>query len=293
MQKLTEAIMSSIIDETDASSVVPFLIVGPAEYGDKIRYLTFDRPLNARSAALKQESIVRIATALDLPPEILTGKGDINHWTSWSISQETVQSHLTPLIELICDALTAGYLQPALRNAQFPDWDQYIVWYDASNLSQAPDRSEKAQAVYDRGGLSWEALRREHGFSEHDAPSEEEYNQWVGIQVKDESSARGGPPVAPVTPGSPATHGVATPPGFGDKSKASSGVPMPPKPPPPPAPIIQAPAAPGTPAADAGTENPSAHTVVKNTPPPGSRTKNATVATKTGAQTPKGPPGKE
>lgn len=197
MQKLTEAMMSSLIDETDTSSVVPLLVVGPADYGDKIKYITFDRPLNARSAALKQESIVRIATALDLPPEVLTGKAGMNDWSAFAINEDTVRSHLMPGIELICDALTEGYLQPALKQAGVDDWDNYIVWYDAANLTQNPDRSDKAQAVYDRGGLSLEALRRENGFSEEDKPSDKEYKMWVGVQLKDEAAATGGTPETP------------------------------------------------------------------------------------------------
>lgn len=211
MQKLTEALMSSLIDELDTSSLVPILLSGPAEYGKAIQYITFDRPVNARAAAMRQESIGRIATAVDLPSEILTGKADLNHWTAWQINEDTVRAHLQPLIELICDALTMGYLQPALKNAGYEDWNQYVVWYDSSNLTQAPDRSEKAQAVFDRGGLSKVALRRENGFNEADAPSQDEYYEWVGVQLQDESAARGGPMQPKTAPGGAAAGGSAAP----------------------------------------------------------------------------------
>ena len=45
-----------------------------------------------------------------------------------------------------------------------------VVWYDVSHMIVRPNRSADAQVVYDKGELSGEALRRESGFDEGDAP---------------------------------------------------------------------------------------------------------------------------
>jgi hypothetical protein len=46
-----------------------------------------------------------------------------------------------------------------------------MVWYDTSPLRVRTNRSETALQVYDRGVISGEALRRETGFDDADAPT--------------------------------------------------------------------------------------------------------------------------
>jgi hypothetical protein len=46
-----------------------------------------------------------------------------------------------------------------------------VVWYDMSELTQRPDRSDDAVLLYDRQELSGDALRRETGFDEADKPT--------------------------------------------------------------------------------------------------------------------------
>jgi hypothetical protein len=48
--------------------------------------------------------------------------------------------------------------------------DDTVVWYDVSHMIVRPNRGTDAQAIYDKGELSGEALRRENGFDENDAP---------------------------------------------------------------------------------------------------------------------------
>src|SRR5690606_37995192 len=48
--------------------------------------------------------------------------------------------------------------------------DDTVVWYDDSHMIVRPNRGTDAQAIYDKGELSGEALRRENGFDENDAP---------------------------------------------------------------------------------------------------------------------------
>jgi hypothetical protein len=171
-------------DEGDPSSVVPGVIFGPAEYADKIRHITFDRPLNGRSESQKMEAIRRIAVSLDLPPEVLTGNGDVNHWTAWQIREETFQQHLQPFIELIVDGLTVAYLRQALERAGIEDPDKYMVWYDASSLVARPDKSLNAIKLHERLVISDQALRQVNSFNEGDAPNEDEYERRAALQLR-------------------------------------------------------------------------------------------------------------
>jgi hypothetical protein len=77
------------------------------------------------------------------------------------------------MAEILCHALTAGYLRPALLGAGL-DPDSVIVWHDTSDLRARPDRTEAATAAYDRYELSGTALLRESGLSEEDIPDDDE-----------------------------------------------------------------------------------------------------------------------
>ena len=172
---LIQTMIAPLKDEGDPSSVVPGVIFGPAEYADKIRHITFDRSHSDKSEIKKQEAIRRIAVSLDLPPEVLTGHGDTNHWSAWQIREETFQQHLQPFIEMIVDGLTVAYLQQALINAGVEDPEKYLIWYDASSLIARPDKSQQAVSLHERLVISDQALRQANGFNEEDSPDDEEY----------------------------------------------------------------------------------------------------------------------
>lgn len=201
-QNLIESMITPIRDESHPSGVVPITIFGPAEYGKEIRYLTFDRPQAARAQQQREESITRIATALDLPAEILTGKADMNHWTAWQVREETFQQHFQPMVELICDALTTGYLKPALIKAGLSaeEAEKYLVWYDDSELVVRPDKGETSAALYAENVIGAAAWRREAGFAETDAMDEDEYAKRVGLTLLDSTLALTGKP-GTATPG--------------------------------------------------------------------------------------------
>src|SRR3546814_4916094 len=67
---------------------------------------------------------------------------------------------MAPDAELIAGALTTGYLQPRLRASGVEDWANWVVWYDLSELTLRPDRSENALQLYDRLEIDGDALRR-------------------------------------------------------------------------------------------------------------------------------------
>jgi len=203
-KQLTEAMIEPLKNEGHPSSVVPVVLFGPSEYGEKIKYFSFEREADKASEQRRDAAITRIATAIDLPPEILLGKGDVNHWTAWQIHEETFQAHLEPLVQMICSALTQGYLQPALKRAGVKDPEKYVVWYDASKLIARPDQSETSQQLHAVGALKASSMRRANGFDEDDEPDDEEYAKRVGLLLQVPELALTGkmpdPPPAPEPP---------------------------------------------------------------------------------------------
>jgi hypothetical protein len=176
MQELISAAMTAIQDEGSASAIVPLIVRGPMDALAAVRQVTISRP-EAANAQKRVELIERIATSIDLPAEVLTGKADLNHWTAWAVSDDTFSDHIEPLIIVMDDALTAGYLRVMLAETEGLDplWvNRVLIWHDATRLVRHPDRSQDAIQAYDRMALSQEGLRDTMGFPETMAPSETE-----------------------------------------------------------------------------------------------------------------------
>lgn len=226
---LAESMTAPLQNDGHPASVVPLLLVGPGEVINKMKYEPMERSFNAGEAAASiQNGIEQVANTLELPKEILLGQGQANHWTAWAIREDVFQAHIQPLVEMICQALTHTYLRQALsklspaqlKAAGVDDIDDIIVWYDASQLVVRPDKGDKAVALHDRFAISDEALRRESGFSDDDAPGKEEYAKRVGLKVADPKMAlTGKPPEQPAAPPKGGPGGA--PPG------APGGVPAP------------------------------------------------------------------
>jgi hypothetical protein len=197
---IAEALMAASKDEGHPSNLVPIMIFGPAEYGSAIRYITLERPLDKLANALRESAIKRIAVAIDLPTDFLLGLGDLNHWTAWVVKEDAFSAHFQPFVELICDSLTTGYLNPVLNRAGITDASDYIVWYDASKLIVQPDKADAVIQAYDRLAASDEYLREALGVPQEAKPSDEERAKRVGLKLADPQMAITGVPTPPPDP---------------------------------------------------------------------------------------------
>ena len=181
---IQEAMIAPVIGDEDPADVVPSFITGQSEFLKQIRHLTMEKPLNEHSDSQKTGIVRRMATAMDLPNEVLLGLQDTNHWTAWQIKEETFQTHIRPVVEMICNSITVGYLWPQLKKAGIDNYKDYLIWYDDSNLVARPDKSVAAQKAFEGLALSEEAYLREMGFTEDDAPNEEEFLRRAALAMR-------------------------------------------------------------------------------------------------------------
>lgn len=172
LDSLVEAMMTPISDRSSASAVVPLTVPVPDETADKFRYMSFDKPLDAAAAAMMDQALRRFALGQDAPPELLLGTASVNHWGAWIVKEETIRSHVAPAVSLICDALTRGFLWPILlqKGMEEETAARFSVGYSVDHLIVRPSAGDDAKELYDRGLLTPQALRRETGFDEGDAP---------------------------------------------------------------------------------------------------------------------------
>jgi hypothetical protein len=190
MASFTQALMEPISDEGVASAVVPIVIRGPGEAGEQIKHIPLAQPFEEQAAKAREELVGIIATSLDLPREVIMGIADLNHWSAWSVSDETFRHHIEPHVIECCDALTGAYLRPYLVAAGVPvQWARRIVfWYDPTELVTHPDQTKDGLELHDRLVISDEAMLRTAGFTDVDKPSKQE------IQVRLLEKMRTWPP---------------------------------------------------------------------------------------------------
>lgn len=192
MQQLIEAMLTPIRDRGSAAAVVPPVIRMPGELIEKVQHIKFWSEFSEKVLELIDAKIHRLALSMDMPPEELTGKGDMNHWGGWLASEDGIKLHIEPLVGLITDALTTKYLWPALLPVGAdpdapppPEVRRFIITGDTSNLRQRPERSSEAMTLHERMVLTDKALGRETGFEDGDllTPGSEEWKRRVLTQI--------------------------------------------------------------------------------------------------------------
>lgn len=184
LEELMQTMMTAIKEREDPSALVPILLQAPGEHLDKVRHLIFSTTLDEQAIALRSEAIRRLALGMDMPPEVLTGTGEINHWGAWQVEEASIKAHTEPLLHVITDSLSSGYLRPYLEETMSEEEARrFTIVADTSAMRLRPNRSKEAIELYDRAALSKEAMVRENGFDVADIMDEQEREQFFTEKV--------------------------------------------------------------------------------------------------------------
>lgn len=159
-----------------AAATVPILLEVPADTIASIKRLTFESDFDQLAIQLREECIRRFATGMDVPAEVLLGSTGLNHWGVWAMKEEAITLGVEPRLETVTHALTTQWLRPLLSDDP-EEAARCVVVADTSGLRVRANRSATALEVYKVGAISASALRRETGFDESDAPTDEETAQ--------------------------------------------------------------------------------------------------------------------
>jgi hypothetical protein len=211
LRSFIEHLKAQIENPGSAEARVPFLLEGGYEWiKDGIKWIQMHDPqTDYLERDLRVEAVKRLALGLDMPPEVLLGMSDANHWTAKQVQHDMWASHGVTRAEQFVDDLNEAYLRPALQEAG-ETWEDVVIAFDDSQVVVSPDRSADALEVFKVGGLSWDALREQTGFSEKDAPSDEELQKIASIitrnpQLIQDSFDIEAPSPAPFPTGPPPT----------------------------------------------------------------------------------------
>lgn len=175
---LTAAILAPISNEGDAGAMAPIILTG---HRDDIKaaadgFVRFDREDSPTLISKLQASLTRMGNSLDLPPEVINGMAEVNHWTAWQIDSSTAKHHIEPSARVMADSITAPFIRAALLKRGFPpaDVNRLRVWFSLGSLTENPNRRQDAIDAHDRGAIGGKSLRDALGFGEEDAPSQAE-----------------------------------------------------------------------------------------------------------------------
>ncbi|MET0271890.1 MAG: hypothetical protein ABW360_02760 [Phenylobacterium sp.] len=234
MEMILEAAKAQLQGAGTAAGLVPILAEIPVGSGSDVQHLTFSTPVQGEIKDKLDHAIRRLALGLDAAPEELLGQGDSNHWSAWAVDETSIKLFISPILARICDALTIGYLKPALEAMGKPqDADgaqQYVFWYDTAPLAARPDQREDAFKLYEKGLISSKALLDACNFTEDDAPDEEERVKWMLWELAKLNPALATDPAFQKIFGLPPIKAQGDVPGDGTSQPAIAGEPGPGKP---------------------------------------------------------------
>ena len=171
---LQRTMATSMQQRDNAAAVVPIILQVAVDALDKIKHLTFDSTISEHISQMRKDAVARMAMSLDIPPEVLTGMGGSNHWSSWQIEESSIKIHIEPLLIQLADALNIGYFQPALKAAGVKNPEKKTLWFDIAALTVRPNRSEQAMQFAEKEYISAKAARDNAAFTDDDAPDDKE-----------------------------------------------------------------------------------------------------------------------
>ncbi|MEU1550215.1 hypothetical protein [Nocardia sp. NPDC005745] len=185
-QALQKAMATAIEDPSSAEAMVPIILQCAGEWVDKIRHIRFDTEVSEKAQKALEAAVRRLAMTLDMPPEVLLGLADLNHWSLYGVEEEAVRWHASPEMETICDALTRDLLRPLLN-----DGSNTVIWYDTSDVDAEPDRVEKVRQAYLDGVANAETYLRELALGEdagYDLTTRDGWAAWATDQVRKDAA---------------------------------------------------------------------------------------------------------
>lgn len=158
LQDLLWQVATTAYDDDDSmAALIPIIATVKSELIKNVNHIKFDSQVTSISIQVRNDAISRLAMGLDVSPERLLGLGsNTNHWTAWQVSDEDVQLHVVPPMELICHALTVSVFNKVLISEGLSP-QEYTLHYDASGLTADPDKSSVANAAFANGTINGEA----------------------------------------------------------------------------------------------------------------------------------------
>jgi hypothetical protein len=176
--RFQQMLQRTIANPRNSAAFAPPVLVVPGDVTNKIVHVGLaerrdTRMLERRLKALREE----IAIGIDLPADVAAGFfADMNHWNGFIVNESAVTNHLAPKIgQVASDAFVEIAASLGI------DVADYSIDVDYSDLLLQADMADRAVKAHDRFVISDRALREHLGFTEDDAPSDDNPSSAAGI----------------------------------------------------------------------------------------------------------------
>lgn len=176
MAYIQRAAAASMQDQSRASAMVPIMATVPdqlLEHLDKLKPINFWSELSAEISPMKEKAIERVGAAAELPKDVLSNIGDMNHWSGWLVSEEGIR-WIRGYLGLIADALTRGFLRRALESMGVANPERFAFAFDTAALAAKPNRLEEALQLHDRFLIRDDEVVKAGAFDEDQMPTVQE-----------------------------------------------------------------------------------------------------------------------
>lgn len=181
-EAVRELVQGPVEDESSLYTIAPLIFQLPE--GAKIDTADLGRKVDDGMVSLQENYLQRILDGLDIPKDMVSGMEGVRYSNALAVNDNYYKGHIEPLIVLISDILTYAYLRPMLHKAGIDSeiLDRFVVWYNPAAIVTRPDRSSSADTGYEKRILSEAAWRRANGYSEHDAPDQDELIRRIALE---------------------------------------------------------------------------------------------------------------
>lgn len=181
-EAIRELVQQPIEDEAAFYTIAPLILQVPD--GQKIEKIELGRSVDDAMVSLREGYMQNILDGLDIPKDMVSGVEGVRYSNMLSVNDNYYKGHIEPMLVLISDILTYAYLRPMLHKAGVSSEiiERIVVWYNPSAIVTRPDRSASADTGYSQKLISASAWRRAHGYSEHDAPTDNEMLRRLALE---------------------------------------------------------------------------------------------------------------
>lgn len=172
------------LDPSSVASMLPGIVRIPhALINDWAKFIELGKPIDPHLLERAKYVVERIANGINMPREITLGMGDVNHWTSYQVERAAFRSYMEPSVLAIIHGFTVGALRPRMLAGGVDPAvvERLVVWYDEKDAIAPENRVETATKGVELDAVGRATWRREAGYDDEDAPTDEELVRHTGL----------------------------------------------------------------------------------------------------------------
>jgi hypothetical protein len=185
-QEILDTIIAALSNEASMSTLMPPILRGPADHGDKIKTIPLSRDLTKEFTERADSVLDRILQGLDTAKEVVSGLQQISYRNAEIITEQLFRSHIEPPVLNFVTSVNSMLVRAALKR-KHPELSNETLsklglWYSKDGVVIDTDSKQMNDYGYENFLISGDAWRQRSGYSDNEAPSEDEIATRLAIK---------------------------------------------------------------------------------------------------------------